>query len=238
MIVPPLVHLPVFITMTLILRDACTRSLQVLSSPPSAALDAIQDPTVRIALENLVWCPSLADVDPYTILPLAVSLSALTNVEIQAALRGRITNVQNPVQAEETDGVLPIKHNTALRASARPARVAHPALGQRRMITMTLPSAGSAHKNTDSLNAPSNVSVRSRAITNVLRFGSILFLPVAAYAPVVRKFIKTEVCRKTDVLDFVQAVNLYWLTSNVFSVVQNLALAYIDRKDRLKRGGV
>lgn len=248
MLLPPLIHLPVFITSTLVLREACNKSALAFSaaggtsstsdSVAGAALalaashDALSPASpsslATLAAESLAWCPSLAEVDPNTYLPAAVALTALANVEIQAALRARLASLQSEAASGDSAVVGTDSGRAAASLSAtigqqqqpsrpapkrasivRPARVVPAALQKRsvsssaahgfspsNVVAMPLPSTSStpsAMENSRTSSPPpppfpSASAIRSKAITNVLRFGSLVFLPVAAYAPVVSRY--------------------------------------------------
>lgn len=100
LLIPPLLHIPVFIATTLILRDACQRALAALpltstslttlpSSPdgPSTLTPDVLGHLHDLAATSLEWCPSLVLPDPTMALPLAVGLAALANVEVSAKTR-------------------------------------------------------------------------------------------------------------------------------------------------------
>lgn len=192
MTIPPLVHLPIFIFVSLVLRESCSRSLVALADSHSVVLDTLQSSNVQLALESFAWCPSLAQVDPYTILPLLVSLSALSNVEIQAAARKQIGQAPSSVLTStkavpETEISAGTSELTKRIQLSRPAPLAHPALLQLRKIGTV--SKSHAPQPSSSSSTEISSSFRNNAITNILRFASILFLPVAAYAPVVSEHI-------------------------------------------------
>lgn len=102
LILPPLLHIPIFITTTLILRDACAHALVALPLTP-ASLTSLLTPTnpdaysiLRpellgylhdFASTSFLWCPSLVLPDPSMLLPLTVGLAALLNVEVTAKTR-------------------------------------------------------------------------------------------------------------------------------------------------------
>jgi hypothetical protein len=167
-----------------------------------------------LALESLAWCPSLADVDPYSALPVAVGVTALLNVEIQARIRQALAEARDKVLDESEGGVLPsstppsansptVGSDVQAKLGHKPTRPARPSptipsILQRKTFATSAPRylAKSQRTMQETVTTTSTVSkdpsaaaaARSRAITNVLRFGSILFIPIAAASPVVRPF--------------------------------------------------
>ena len=53
-----------------------------------------------------------------------------------------------------------------------------------------------------------------------------MFIPIAALTPVVSSMLSIAIYAKAAK----QAVNVYWLTSNLFSIVQNLCIGYADKQ--------
>ncbi|KAK4051772.1 hypothetical protein OIO90_004596 [Microbotryomycetes sp. JL221] len=260
LLVPPLLHLPIFISMTLIIRDACQRASTTLSLTPSSlnnlltSTSTAEDATTSIltttALQHLqdlattsvLWCPSLILPDPTMMLPLAVGIAALANVEVSAK-----TRKANAKAALEARG-----QRIADEGSRRGPRVGVVTAAEKRRIVARLARQGeSVNPATSKINSqprrsyavptsPLSQSVATRTapvqdantmavieetdeeprttriITNALRFSAILFIPFAAFAP--------------------SAVCVYWFTSNVFTLIQNSIFAYFDRtKDQQQR---
>lgn len=213
MLLPPLLHLPIFIGATLTIREACNRSFTSLQSSvqalESGAADLSSDNSLSsLALESLAWCPSLADVDPYSALPVAVGVTALLNVEVQARIRQALAELRENVLDASGDSASPgpqserLQVNTTsanlspLKRPARPSPSIPSVLRKKTFATTPRRYAAEATRTPQLLDsAPPPIKVadtsvasaaRSRAITNVLRFGSILFIPIAAASPVVR----------------------------------------------------
>lgn len=214
MLLPPLLHLPIFIGTTLTIRDACTRSFVALQNSvhavESESVRTIDDTMSALALESLAWCPSLSDVDPYIVLPVAVGVTALLNVEVQARIRQSLAELrENIVDSPETSTSSAQRMESSDRHPEMPAmpsrimstRTARPApsipsvLRKKTFVTTSKtaqtpvsaisPKSSASFKEAGSNNASVGAVARSRAITNVLRFGSILFIPIAAASPVV-----------------------------------------------------
>jgi inner membrane protein COX18 len=210
MLLPPLIHLPVFIGTTLTIREACNKSesslqlaAQAINENPLAA--TVNDRLTSLALESFHWCPSLTDVDPYSALPVLVGLTALLNVELQANIRQTLAQLRDTatddpsttsshsaisgkkstatsLQAATTPAMTP-KHTT----TARPASSVPRILQQKKALSTSdgpLPKTGVPSAQPSQENEEKS-AMRSRAITNVLRFASIVFIPVAAASPVV-----------------------------------------------------
>ncbi|GAA6063423.1 hypothetical protein JCM10212_002092 [Sporobolomyces blumeae] len=273
LILPPLFHIPIFVTMTLTLRDACTRALSslpldsstlaTLTSGAAAAQPPVDPATStavaesfsilsETALQHLhelsstsfLWCPSLVLPDPTMFLPLGVGLAALLNVEVQAKNRQAQTAAAEgtvPLDSAEArpessplstgSTTAPISASERRRILARRARQGQ--VVQTRQISSSLaarsapsppsrlsasPPASSppaAAATTSPRSAQSQVVAAvskpntARIVTNVLRFASVAFIPVAGLAP--------------------SAVCLYWIASNLFTLVQNLSFAFVDR---------
>lgn len=214
MLLPPLLHIPVFISTTFTIREACRRSSVSLQT----SLQALQDGKAAIvgdggvcnlALESFAWCPSLTDVDPYSLLPVMVGLTALLNVEMQARIRQALVAARelavtqeaeaNEVSNGQATGIGQEATNRGTvnvrpRPPVRPAAIRASVLQKNTLTTSTrtcLPTHSSSIKSRDSTSGSrsptvSASSARQSGITNVLRFASIVFIPVAAISPVVR----------------------------------------------------
>ena len=209
--VPPLAHLPVFISMTMALREACRSSVEAVaaaSSSGSSAIEAVAtSPSTGLALEAFQWCGSLAEADPLTVLPVAVGLAAMANVEVQA--RKRETLADKSVVDDDEAGQAPSQARASGAAAAaaprlapqRPAAVTPRIYQQRSTLSrsvssgrskqgVTLTGGDSSEQRASAIAPPSTAAIRSKAITNVLRFASIMFVPVAAFTPVVRTAVR------------------------------------------------
>lgn len=208
MLIPPLVHIPIFIGTTLTIREACNRSfssLQHSTRAIEAGSESLStDSTLAtLALESLAWCPSLTDVDPYSAFPLLVGITALLNVETQAKIRQQMAELRDAASAGPEDSSGPEARSTQVSGAVdasrphSPKRVARPVpvvpkiLQKKSLSTNASSRAASSEgtivSSTSALASTSNnaSAARSRAITNVLRFASIMFIPIAAASPVV-----------------------------------------------------
>lgn len=207
MLVPPLVHIPIFIGTTLTIREACNRSFSSLQSSAQVVESGLgglsaDSQLATLALQSIAWCPSLTDVDPYSALPLAVGITALLNVETQAKIRQKMAELRDAASANEEEPQItanqaarPLSRKGAGRpqhTASRPAAVLPKILQSKTLSTtanlssrpsdVKAPPASTAVTATTSTTAS---AARSRAITNVLRFASIMFIPIAAASPVV-----------------------------------------------------
>ncbi|KDE06793.1 hypothetical protein MVLG_02832 [Microbotryum lychnidis-dioicae p1A1 Lamole] len=244
MYIGPLINIPLFIFISLILRDACQRALLVLPlSPahlplPSSAtltpeiLSNLQD----LATSSFLWCPSLCLPDSTMFVPLMVGLATLVNTEVSAKLRRAVMRAGKEVDRIEGRiagnavvglrmgqvGALGTSGLTA--AEKRRITVINSRRegndGTRGLTTQTRTTNGPKEQVQEVVEAEDEEEPRSsRIITNAMRCASVAFIPIAAMAPV--------------------AVCLYWLTSNCLTLLTNLTFAYYDRtrerKERLDK---
>lgn len=212
LILPPLIHIPIFITATLTLRDACTRSLSSLPLS-SSSLSSLQTPFQSLspsALSHLhelastpfLWCPSLVLPDPTMFLPLGVGIAALLNVELSAKHRLAQTEdattsmnhapIRPPIAAVKVGG-------RAMSASEKRRLVARRARSGEEVKVRGIHSTSRTSTKTSAVNekvqiqqvvggggGSSSKPNTARIVTNVLRFASVAFIPVAGLAPSVR----------------------------------------------------
>ncbi|BGP41634.1 Cytochrome c oxidase assembly protein cox18, mitochondrial [Rhodotorula kratochvilovae] len=236
LILPPLTHVPIFILATLVLRDACSRAIAALGIAPSS-LSSLLDVSPasvlsadalahlhELAATPFLWCPSLVLPDPTMYLPLAVGLAALLNVEVTAKTR-RARSAAAEIVDRPGEAVLPgpssppgagpgapppppVSASERRRVLARRARDGSPHARVRGLATQ----AQAAKEGADLPRKPSN----ERLVTNMLRCASVAFIPLAGLAP--------------------SAVCVYWVTSNLFTLVQNLVFWWMDRgRERERR---
>ncbi|GAA5893066.1 hypothetical protein JCM5296_003063 [Sporobolomyces johnsonii] len=225
LLVPPLVHVPILITATLVLRDACVRAIQCLNVTPSdlpALLSASESTSAltatalahlhELAATPFLWCSSLALPDPTLALPLAVSLAMLLNVEVTARTRqaaaAAATGGITPPSPSALPATGPITASEKRRFVARRAREGNP-INVRGLATQASPAKEAPSTPPTPTVELDKRSQGAQVMTTVLRSSALMFIPVAAFAP--------------------SAVCVYWLTSNVFSLVQNLTFAWLDR---------
>lgn len=241
LIVPPLLHVPIFILTTLTLRDGCTRALTFLGSTLPATTPSLQH-LLDLSATPLWWCPSMILPDPTAILPLMVGLAAMMNVELSARYRRvAATGVEDPAGAPGASDGKGVGMSAAdrrrvetqrarTRSTSSPIKVAIP----REIESRNTPRGTRQLATTASVApaSPANPVVKPpspadgappleqeegrtpRIVTNVLRISAVMFIPIAAMAP--------------------SAVCAYWLTSNVYTLVQNAAFAWADA-GRLRR---
>ncbi|KWU42532.1 hypothetical protein RHOSPDRAFT_35976 [Rhodotorula sp. JG-1b] len=221
---PPLAHIPLLVTFSLVLRDACARAESVLAvapsqlsfllsaSPTSALTESGLAHLHELASTSWAWCPSLILPDPSMLLPLGVGLSALLNVEVNQRTR-RATSAAAadepapaPVQTSTT-GTAPTSSPSIAerrRLAARRAR------GERSLAThASPPSSRTLATDSREVEVTARKPNSQRIVTNVLRLASVAFIPIAGMAP--------------------SAVCLYWLTSNLYTLTQNLTFWWFER---------
>lgn len=203
---PPLAHIPLLVTFSLVLRDACARAESVLAVAPSnlgSLLEASPASGLtatglahlhELASTPLGWCPSLILPDPTMLLPLAVGLSALLNVEVNqrtrravagsAAAGGADDSGAARVQRSETSPTPSIAERRRLATRPRPAG---PSPARRGLATASKDGsgagAGAAAATAGEVEVVSRRPNSQRIVTNVLRLASIAFIPVAGMAP-------------------------------------------------------
>ena len=216
LILPPLVHIPIFITATLTLRDACTRAAaslglsptQLVPDDPASPLSYLSTTALEhlheLASTSFLWCPSLVLPDPTMLLPLAVGVVSLLNVELSAKNRLRQTEVDQdqlegnaaPVVEGARVASGSVSASEKRRIVARKARegehvrVRGYATVPRRTATPSPPPPRSANNvaasDSTTVVAGGTKPNTARIVTNVLRFASVAFIPVAGLAPSVR----------------------------------------------------
>lgn len=211
MILPPLFHIPIFITATLTLRDACTRALSTLNIDEStlsklSTLDGGQQQSLltlealshlhELSSTTLLWCPSLILPDPTMLLPLGVGLLALLNVEVQAKNRERAIDPVSSTTTNDRGGgdgregkMGVVSASEKRRILARRARSGQVVIN--RGISTSVPTRStsvSSRPEEQSVSIGGGISKPNTAkiVTNVLRFASVAFIPVAGLAPSVR----------------------------------------------------
>ncbi|KAK4047620.1 hypothetical protein OIV83_005278 [Microbotryomycetes sp. JL201] len=229
LLVPPLLHLPIFISMTLIIRDACQRASTTLSLTPSSFTQLLANVETESTLTStalahlqefattpLYWCPSLILPDSTMMLPLAVGLAALANVEVSA--KTRKANAAAALASRPAQGSDGVQASGPLTAAQKRRVVAKMARAGDVVMPGTTKPVSRGYASSAPVQGPSVAVMEetedeprtTRIITNALRFSAVLFIPFAAFAP--------------------SAVCVYWLTSNMFTLVQNTVFAWYDRK--------
>ncbi|KAL8292915.1 hypothetical protein RQP46_000609 [Phenoliferia psychrophenolica] len=200
LLLPPLLHIPIFITMTLVLRNAADRSLAAVSLIPDspAALASYSDAALvhlhHFAATPFLWCESLVLPDPYMALPLAVGLAALTNVEVSAANRERVTaDALASADARGADWQKNVTSGVVARSGPNISVAA-----KRRM------AIDRARRESEKTKEKGGI------MTFVMRAGALLFIPFAAMSP--------------------SAVCVYWLSSQLFTLAQNVVFHAMDRR--------
>lgn len=180
LLLPPLLHIPIFISTTLILRDACQRSLASLPLLPtdptapyaSLALAHLHD----LAATPFLWCPSMILPDPTMGLPLAVGLAALANVELSAKTRRATAAAAMAVaqsRAKEEERKKPVMRKAGTLTNAEKRRQ-------------------NGVKKVENEGEQEEEPRTARIITNALRVSAVLFIPIAAMAPAVSPFVSVS----------------------------------------------
>lgn len=200
---PPLAHIPLLVTFSLVLRDACARAESVLAvapsqlssllsaSPTSALTETSLAHLHELASTSWAWCPSLILPDPSMLLPLGVGLSALLNVEVNQRTR-RATSAA----AADEPAPAPAQTQTPTATASSPSIAERRRLaarrhrGERSLVTATpaLPPSR-RHLATDAtreIEVTTRKPNSQRIVTNVLRLASVAFIPIAGMAPAVR----------------------------------------------------
>lgn len=271
MFLPPMTHIPIFITATLVLRDACARAASALSISPSSLSDLLAASPAstltssalthlhELASTPFLWCPSLVLPDSTMFLPLGVGLAALLNVEVtaktrrtaaaaaEAVERPQVLLASGPSPSSSAPGGPPtVSASERRRLLARRARDGAPnarvrGLATRAPAAAPPASAGAAPSQVELPRKPSN----ERLVTNMLRCAAVAFIPLAGMAPAVRcssnlalrtRGILCELALTLPPLSTsAQAVCVYWVTSNLFTLVQNLGFWWLDRRRERER---
>lgn len=205
---PPLAHIPLLVTFSLVLRDACARAESVLAvapsqlssllsaSPTSALTESGLAHLHELACTSWAWCPSLILPDPSMLLPLGVGLSALLNVEVNQRTRRATSAAAADEPAPPVQTVTPTASSPSIAERRRLA--ARRARGERSLVTHASPPS-SRSLATDATTREVEVTARKpnsqRIVTNVLRLASVAFIPIAGMAPSVRQFSRVSVPR-------------------------------------------
>ncbi|GEM10050.1 hypothetical protein Rt10032_c10g4067 [Rhodotorula toruloides] len=225
-LVPPLVNLPILITATLVLRDACERAQSLLAVTPASLPSLLQvassSTLTTTALTNLhdlastsfLWVPSLVLPDVTMYLPLGVGLLMLLNIEVSSQIRRQAQEareaIENPLDVVAAAGK-PVSAAERRRMVARGAREGKP---------LTVRGLSTVPSRPAPLPSPPRAVERkkpdtNKIISNALRLASLAFIPIAGMAPA--------------------AVCIYWMTSNAFTLVQNAVFRWSDRDEEKKR---
>lgn len=205
---PPLIHLPIFLTLSLTIRQAVTSHLPAASSPASdlldpAALDPALAPTlpldaplVPFATESFAWVANLTDSDPTMALPFIIGLMAYGNIEMMQAFRA--SQSQALPDGEKSAPAPPASNLSA--AAARPAKQKRarnlpPPLVRRQAIPGAPPGIVQSEDAAGNMTSAERAkraaakeqgSMRNRVVSNVLRLVAVASVGVAAQAPAVR----------------------------------------------------
>lgn len=213
MLVPPLLHVPVFILTTLAIRDACQRALVSLPFLPTSPTPIADDYPRSLsqlhdfAGSSLLWCDSVIMPDPTLALPLMVGLIALINVEIGARNRQAIARAMRAGEVDRLEDVRKSQTSAGrqeTRAALRDKAVKQWEAQQRRGYAVmvrrqrVMPKDGVEAARVRALSEAETAALEkqtseaeeeprtARIVTNVLRVTAVIFIPIFAQAPAVR----------------------------------------------------
>lgn len=202
--------MPILITATLVLRDACDRAQSLLSvtpaSLPSLLESAPASTLTTSALTNLhelastsfLWVPSLVLPDVTMYLPLGVGLLMALNIEVSGQIRRQAQEgreaLENPldeaVVAQSRAGK-PVSAAERRRMVARGAREGKP-----RMVRAMATAAPGAPPPPPPETVERKKPDTSKIISNALRLASLAFIPIAGMAPAVRSLLPSSFSRR------------------------------------------
>ena len=245
MVLPLAVHIPLLITLSLVIR----RAVDLPGSP--------------LARESFLWLQQLGESDSTGALPILGGLMAFANAEL-AGRRARkaeepeevVEGVERPSQQplESQSGLqgpsapvaLSVQPNTPVGTPSRPRAIdltaalkRIPKSQQRSASTVpppisriksTPPPSPSTPPQLESLRTgPSGkipekdkAELRTMVLTGALRFGAVLFVPIAANVPSVSRCASSELHSR-------QALALYWCTSLAYTFAQGAILNALEK---------
>jgi len=221
---PPLVHIPIFLVLSLTIRQAVNTPLPVID--PSSSISTTILP---FAQESFAWLPNLYDTDPYLALPFAIGLMAFSNIEVmqrwRSDLRMQPVVEEAPVQSVRSSS----SNNGPAQVSSANRRFSTSAssLGVKGGVRIPGRSSKSINRapilqsELDAGNmtpeerdqrklAKQQGGMRERIVGNILRLVAVASVGIAAEVPA--------------------AVALYWATSTAFTLMQNVILGWLDRR--------
>lgn len=123
---PPVVHLPIFLLLSLTIRQAAflaTPPAIDLASPGGASAAAAEHAAspaeyAAFANEHVAWLTSLVDPDPSLVIPFGIGLMAFANVEVMQSWRRGVSPSPSPSPAASAD--TPIKAASTNNPSSPP----------------------------------------------------------------------------------------------------------------------
>lgn len=208
LILPPLLHLPIFIGATLTIRDACQRSLDSLVLLPtsldsSPVVNASTSSTFNfytnealthlhnLATTPLLWCESMVLPDPTMAFPLAVGLVLLANVEASAKNRTAIATAHALINASKQEDESPENLIKKLESKQKKDLSVNDRalLRRKRELESRVKTLGGKVLEASTVKStPKELQIKpetrfSKNFTTVLRIVSVCFIPFAAFSP-------------------------------------------------------
>ena len=188
MLVPPIVHIPLLILTSLTIRTA---------------LDAPGSP---MALESFGWLPHLGLVDPTGILPVAGGVMAFANAEVVGrGLVGKAARAMRDISSDNTPEnpgptstnerevppVIPIRPVAVVSPRVRRFSTAprHGPIGRPRPSVPALPEEAFEQIGSRKELERDGAELTKRVVTNAMRVSAVLFIPIAAAVPSVRRWV-------------------------------------------------
>lgn len=203
-LLPALVHIPIFLLLSLTIRQAAGLATPAPIDPASLdSMDALTAIPAHAAFanEHVLWLTSLIDPDPTLIIPFAVGLMAFANVEVMQSWRGA-TNTESSVTSESpaaTSQPMPARAKASTGATKAVATSPQQPVklkpnfgrissGQKRSIIQDETAAGNmspAEQRKREL-AKKGGTMRERVVGNVMRILAVVMVGIAAELPAVR----------------------------------------------------
>ncbi|KAJ9109557.1 hypothetical protein QFC20_003303 [Naganishia adeliensis] len=214
---PPLIHLPIFLLLSLTIRQAAA-----LATPPPIDLSSSLDEAVptsayaAFANEHVGWLTSLVEPDPGLVIPFGIGLMAFANVEVMQSWRKDVSSsATNTTKTPTTTPTKPGSPSSSGKIKPNFGRISPTAKRTTSIIQHEHApgnmSPGEARKRDVDLQAG---TMRQRVVGNVMRILAVVTVGIAAEVPA--------------------AVAIYWFTSTGYTLVQNIALGYLDRRNGAK----
>ncbi|KAM0754053.1 hypothetical protein T439DRAFT_378147 [Meredithblackwellia eburnea MCA 4105] len=251
LLVPPLLHIPLFIFNTLLIRDAAERSLNSITLFPSSeahhystqALSHLHD----FATTPFLWCNSLVMPDPIMGLPLMIGIVALANIEVTAQSRKITTEhtlAQADARAKDWEQEMKQGINASLSARDKGRRAVLAARASSSAVSSPIPARDQKRHYAISALAKHNRRLEQQKRPSETATSVEENTVEEKKAESRRTRIWTNAMRCAAIC-FVPvaavapaAVCVYWLTSNTFTLIQSILFAIADRKreSELPRG--
>ncbi|GHJ86047.1 hypothetical protein NliqN6_2449 [Naganishia liquefaciens] len=213
-LVPPLIHIPIFLLLSLTIRQASALATpQPIDLSSASAASAAPIPAAdytAFASEHVGWLTSLVEPDPRMIIPFAIGLMAFTNVEVMQNWRRAGSHaVVEAAPTTPTASATPttkIRPNFGRLSSSAKHRTTRSPLLQNETDAGNLSPQDARRREVDVKAG----TMRERVVGNVMRILAVVTVGIAAEVPA--------------------AVAIYWFTSTGYTLVQNIVLGYLDRR--------